>query len=89
MWSTSPATPLPASIYETPDATKESLNLLTLNRRAVQCPGHLRELIYDLVLGFINADTDDDALLGEREVEGSCGSSDVSAIKCRRRQLRS
>lgn len=52
-----------ATIYETPDASKESLNLLTLVAELYNAGVVGPKLIYDLIRGFI------DAGLGEQEVE--------------------
>jgi hypothetical protein len=61
---------LPANIYETPDASKESLNLLVLIAELYNAQVISAKLIYDLIRGFIESGSTEQGVLGEREVEG-------------------
>lgn len=61
---------LPANIYETPDASKESLNLLVLIAELYNAQAISAKLIYDLIRGFIESGSTEQGVLGEREVEG-------------------
>lgn len=56
-----------ANLYETPDASKEALNLLTLIAELYNAGVIGSGLIYDLIRGFLA--TDSEEVLGEREVE--------------------
>lgn len=58
------AAPAAATIYETPDASKESLNLLTLVAELYNAGVVGPKLIYDLIREFI------DNGLREEDVEG-------------------
>jgi nucleolar MIF4G domain-containing protein 1 len=61
---------LPANIYETPDASKESLNLLVLIAELYNAQVISAKLIYDLIRGFTDSGSSEQGVLGEREVEG-------------------
>ena len=67
--STSKHAPLAATIYETPDASKESLNLLVLITELYNAHVVSSKLVYDLIRGFLGSGRDEEAM-GEREVEG-------------------
>lgn len=63
-----PTTQLEATIYETPDASKEALNLLTLIAELYNAGVVGSGLIYDLIRGFLASGTDEE-VMAEREVE--------------------
>lgn len=81
--STATATPMPSTIYETPDASKESLNLLTLISELYNAQVVSAKLIYDLIMGFINAEPDDGSVLGERQVEGLLRITKCGCMRCK------
>lgn len=64
-----PSTPLSATIYETPDASKEGLNLLVLIAELYNAGVVSSKLVYDLVRGFLRSG-DEEEMMDEREVEG-------------------
>ena len=70
-------TSLAATIYETPNASKESLNLLTLISELFNAGVIGSGLIYDLVRGFL-ASGNDVEVMGEKEVEGL-----LKILKCK------
>ncbi|WWD17639.1 hypothetical protein CI109_102080 [Kwoniella shandongensis] len=78
----SDTTPLQATIYETPDASKESLNLLTLVAELYNAQVIGSKLIYDLIRGFLE-DGDEVEIMGERQVEGL-----LKILRCSGAQLR-
>jgi nucleolar MIF4G domain-containing protein 1 len=61
-------TQLEATIYETPDASKEALNLLTLIAELYNAGVIGSGLIYDLIRGFLGSGTEEE-VMAEREVE--------------------
>lgn len=63
------STPMEATIYETPDASKEGLNLLVLIAELYNAGVISAKLIYDLVRSFLEHD-DPEEVMGEKEVEG-------------------
>ncbi|KAK8866155.1 hypothetical protein IAR55_001306 [Kwoniella newhampshirensis] len=75
-------TPIQATIYETPDASKESLNLLTLVAELYNAQVIGSKLIYDLIRGFLD-DGDEVEIMGERQVEGL-----LKILRCSGAQLR-
>lgn len=64
------STTIQATIYETPDAGKESLNLLTLIAELYNAQVVGSRLIYDLIRGFLDGEGEKGEVMGEREVEG-------------------
>jgi len=64
-----PSTPLSATIYETPDASKEGLNLLVLIAELYNAGVVSSKLVYDLVRGVLRSG-DEEEMMDEREVEG-------------------
>ncbi|WVQ97462.1 hypothetical protein IAU59_004575 [Kwoniella sp. CBS 9459] len=75
-------TKLEANIYETPDASKEALNLLTLVAELYNAQVIGSKLIYDLIKGFLEAG-DEKEIMGERAVEGL-----LKILRCSGAQLR-
>ncbi|WVF70452.1 hypothetical protein IAT40_005242 [Kwoniella sp. CBS 6097] len=73
---------LEANIYETPDASKEALNLLTLIAELYNAQVIGSKLIYDLIKGFLEAG-DEKEVMGERAVEGL-----LKILRCSGAQLR-
>ncbi|WVQ76970.1 hypothetical protein IAR50_006649 [Cryptococcus sp. DSM 104548] len=73
-----------ATIYETPDAGKESINLLTLIAELYNAQVVGSRLIYDLVRGFIESEGKEGQVMGEREIEGL-----LKVLRCSGSQLRS
>ncbi|ODN78032.1 hypothetical protein L202_05115 [Cryptococcus amylolentus CBS 6039] len=73
-----------ATLYETPDAGKEALNLLTLIAELYNAQVVGSRLIYDLVRGFIDSEGKEGEVMGEREVEGL-----LKVLRCSGSQLRS
>ncbi len=65
----SPSIILAATIYETPDASKEGLNLLVLVAELYNAGVISSRLIYDLVRSFVEGGREEE-VMGEREVEG-------------------
>ncbi|RXK39733.1 hypothetical protein M231_02926 [Tremella mesenterica] len=65
----SPPTLLAETIYETPDASKEGLNLLTLIAELYNAQVVSARLIYDLIRHFLNSGSEAE-VIGEQEVEG-------------------
>jgi len=65
--STEPAQ-IQETIYETPDASKESLNLLVLIAELYNAGVVSSKLIYDLVRGFLGEEGG--AVMDEKAVEG-------------------
>ncbi|KAK1925706.1 osmoregulation-related protein [Papiliotrema laurentii] len=76
-------TKVEANLYETPDAGKEALNLLTLIAELYNAGVIGSGLIYDLIRGFISASPDSDEIMGEKEVE-----SLLKLLRCSGSQLR-
>ena len=64
----SQAVHLAATIYETPDASKEGLNLLAFISELYNAGIVSAKLIYDLVRNLLKDDGDE--IMREREVEG-------------------
>lgn len=64
------STNIQATIYETPGAGKESLNLLTLIAELYNAQVVGSRLIYDLIRGFLDGEGKEGEVMGEREVEG-------------------
>ena len=58
-----------STIYETPDAGKEALNLLTLIAELYNTGVIGSGLIYDLIRGFLAASPQNEEIMGEKEVE--------------------
>ncbi|WVQ82506.1 hypothetical protein IAT38_004635 [Cryptococcus sp. DSM 104549] len=81
--SASAPTTIQATIYETPDASKESLNLLTLIAELYNAQVVGSKLIYDLVRGFLESEGKEGEVMGEREVEGL-----LKILRCSGAQLR-
>ncbi|OXG77281.1 MIF4G/MA4 domain-containing protein [Cryptococcus neoformans A2-102-5] len=77
------STTIQATIYETPDAGKESLNLLTLIAELYNAQVVGSRLIYDLVRGFLEGEGKEGEVMGEREVEGL-----LKILRCSGAQLR-
>ncbi|EIW72369.1 hypothetical protein TREMEDRAFT_25710, partial [Tremella mesenterica DSM 1558] len=65
----SPPTLLAETIYETPDASKEGLNLLTLIAELYNAQVVSATLIYDLIRRFLDSGSEAE-VIGEQEVEG-------------------
>ncbi len=59
-----------SSIYETPDASKESLNLLVLIAELYNAGVVSSRLIYDLIRGFLTAANPEMEGMSEKAVEG-------------------
>jgi nucleolar MIF4G domain-containing protein 1 len=81
---TNPRNSLAATIYQTPDASKESLNLLVLIAELYNAQVISARLIYDLIRGFVDSGSEIGEAIGEREVEGllkiiRCGYHGVAA----------
>jgi len=70
----SASTPLQANLYETPDASKEALNLLTLITELYNAGVIASGLIYDLIRGFLG----DEGVMSETAVE-----SLLKVLRCR------
>ncbi|WVR06094.1 hypothetical protein IAU60_003122 [Kwoniella sp. DSM 27419] len=73
---------LEANIYETPDASKEALNLLTLIAELYNAQVIGSKLIYDLVRGFLEENHGEE-VMSERAVEGL-----LKVLRCSGAQLR-
>lgn len=71
-------TQLEATIYETPDASKEALNLLTLIAELYNAGVVGSGLIYDLIRGFLASGTEEE-VMAEREVEAL-----LKVLRCER-----
>ncbi|WWC86492.1 uncharacterized protein L201_001369 [Kwoniella dendrophila CBS 6074] len=82
--SSTGANKLEANIYETPDASKESLNLLTLIAELYNAQVIGFKLIYDLIKGFLNEGNAGEEIMGEKAVEGL-----LKVLRCSGSQLRS
>lgn len=76
-------TTIQATIYETPDAGKESLNLLALIAELYNAQVVGSRLIYDLIRGFLEGEGKEGEVMGEREVEGL-----LKILRCSGAQLR-
>lgn len=77
------STTIQTTIYQTPDAGKESLNLLTLIAELYNAQVVGSRLIYDLIRGFLEGEEKDREVMGEREVEGL-----LKILRCSGAQLR-
>nr|XP_018267412.1 MIF4G/MA4 domain-containing protein [Kwoniella dejecticola CBS 10117]OBR89570.1 MIF4G/MA4 domain-containing protein [Kwoniella dejecticola CBS 10117] len=71
------------NIYETPDASKEALNLLTLIAELYNAQVIGSKLIYDLIKGFLENGKVDEEVMGESAVEGL-----LKVLRCSGTQLR-
>ncbi|KAK4689479.1 nucleolar MIF4G domain-containing protein 1, partial [Tremellales sp. Uapishka_1] len=76
------AAPAPASIYETPDTSKESLNLLVLISEMYNAGVVSSKLIYDLIRGFLKSNEEGE-IMGESQVEGL-----LKVLRCSGAQLK-
>jgi nucleolar MIF4G domain-containing protein 1 len=62
---------LQATIYETPDASKEALNLLVLIAELYNAQVVSSKLVYDYIRGFLNTKSDEgEGIMTESAVEG-------------------
>ncbi|WWC66159.1 uncharacterized protein I206_100060 [Kwoniella pini CBS 10737] len=76
-------TKLEANLYETPDASKEALNLLTLIAELYNAQVIGSKLIYDLIRGFLDNGNEGEEVMSERAVEGL-----LKVLRCSGSQLR-
>ncbi|WVW82576.1 hypothetical protein I302_104587 [Kwoniella bestiolae CBS 10118] len=77
-------TKLEANIYETPDGSKEALNLLTLIAELYNAQVIGSKLIYDLIKGFLEGgQTANGEVMSERATEGL-----LKVLRCSGAQLR-